>query len=111
VVKISGVQTGLEAVLDAAQRHGAHMVGRAGLGLSWLRLEDRGPDEMAGSVLELRRALEPAACMVLDAPPEVRGQLEPWSPLGPGARELARRVKERFDPEEVCNPGVYPGGI
>src|SRR3954447_2554990 len=85
VVKVSGVQTGLEAVLDAAQRHGAHMVGRAGLGLSWLRLEDRAPDEMARAVLELRRALEPAACMVLDAAPEMRAQLEPWSPLGPGA--------------------------
>jgi glycolate oxidase FAD binding subunit len=48
---------------------------------------------------------------VLDAPEEVRRELDPWDagrsqPLG-----LMRRVKERFDPHGACNPGVYVGGI
>ena len=28
-----------------------------------------------------------------------------------GAVELMRRVKARFDPARVCNPGVFVGGI
>ncbi len=42
VVRVSALQTQLADVLRAAQRHDALLVGRAGLGLSWLRLEQRG---------------------------------------------------------------------
>jgi glycolate oxidase FAD binding subunit len=111
IVKVSTLQTRLDAVLGAAERLGARMVGRAGLGLSWLAIEDREPGQTRAAVNELCRELEPAACVVLDAPAEVRRQLEPRSPLHAGALELNRRVKERFDPADVCNPGVYAGGI
>lgn len=111
VVRVSGLQTQLATVLSAAERLGAAVVGRAGLGLSWLALEDRGPDEMASAVGELRRELHPAACPVLDAPASVRARVDPWGPIDGGALELMRRVKQRFDPGNVCNPGVYVGGI
>jgi len=111
VIKVSGLQTQLTSVLSVAGRLGAVVVGRAGLGLSWLRLEDRGPGEMVAAIDEVRRELAPASCPVLDAPAEVRRQIDPWGPLDPGALLLMRRVKERFDPAGVCNPGVYVGGI
>ena len=78
------------------------MVGRAGLGLAWVTLE-RDPVE---GLAELRRVLEPAPCVVLDAPPDVRSAVDVWGPQDPAALELMRRVKQRFDPAGVCAPGV-----
>ena len=106
VVRISALQTQLTDVLRAAQHHDAALVGRAGLGLSWLRLEDRAPAEAVAAVEELRRDLSPAPCVVLDAPVEVRSALDPWDGIDAGALALMRRVKERFDPAGVCAPGM-----
>jgi glycolate oxidase FAD binding subunit len=106
VVRVSALQTQLKDVLHAAQRHDAALVGRAGLGLSWLRLEDRQPTEVVAAVEQLRRSLSPAPCVVLDAPAEVRSALDPWDGIDAGALALMRRVKERFDPAGVCAPGV-----
>lgn len=111
IVRVSALPAALPAVLGAASRLGARLVGRAGLGLSWLVLEDRSPEEAGAAVAELRRALSPAACVVLDAPPELRERVDPWGPVEPGALELMRRVKRRFDPAGVMAPGTYVGGI
>ena len=111
VVRVSGVQAELARVLRAAQGLGATAVGRAGLGISWLRLPASEPADAVAAVGALRRELAPAPCVVQDAPAEVRSALDPWGePDGPGV-ELMRRVKERFDPQGVCNPGVFVGGI
>jgi glycolate oxidase FAD binding subunit len=111
IVRVSGVQSGLERVLREAKRLGASVVGRAALGLSWLRVEDRSADEAAAAVRELRRALAPAACVVLDAPVDVRAQVDPWGPLDEPALAVMRRLKQRFDPAGACNPGLFAGGI
>jgi glycolate oxidase FAD binding subunit len=108
-VRVSGTQTALADVLAAAARRGARAVGRAGLGLAWLRVEDRSPDEIAAAVGELRRELAPVRCAVLDRPAGFPDP--PWPELEPGALGLMQRVKERFDPAGVCNPGVLAGGI
>ncbi len=108
VVRVSALQTALPSVLGAASRLDGRLVGRAALGISWLRLEDRSPDEDAAAVEELRRDLAPAACAVLDAPPAVRERVDPWGPIDAGAREVMRRVKERFDPDGTCNPRLFP---
>jgi glycolate oxidase FAD binding subunit len=100
VVRVSGLPTQLPRLLRAADRLGGSLVGRAGLGLSWLRL----PGLSAAGLEELRRALHPSPCVVLDRPPSV--ELDPWGPVDPGALALMRRVKERFDPAGVCNPGI-----
>ncbi|HYP48274.1 MAG TPA: FAD-binding oxidoreductase, partial [Thermoleophilaceae bacterium] len=94
VVRVCGVQTQLPALLRAAERAGASVVGRAGLGLSWLRLEERAPTEAAAAVAELRRALSPSPCVVQDGP----AALERMGPVEAPALALMRRVKERFDP-------------
>ena len=49
---------------------------------------------------------------MLDAPEELRREVDPWGMDGASpAVELMRRTKERFDPNGVCSPGVFAGGI
>ncbi|MBD0290828.1 MAG: hypothetical protein ICV74_06195, partial [Thermoleophilia bacterium] len=101
VVRVSALPTALARVLRLADRLDAAVVGRAGLGLSWLRLPPR--PELVGAV---RRELAPSPCVVLDAPPELRARVDAWGPVPEGLRRLAARVKERFDPEGVCGPAL-----
>jgi glycolate oxidase FAD binding subunit len=92
VLRVAGLPASLERVLVLADAVGAEVVGRAGVGTSWLRL----PVD-ADIVARARRALVPHPAVVTDAPAELRAALVP-----PRADEtLARlegRVKERFDP-------------
>jgi glycolate dehydrogenase FAD-binding subunit len=46
---------------------------------------------------------------VLDAPRHVREKVDVWGDAA--AFALMRRVKARFDPDNVCNPGIFVGGI
>ena len=101
VLRVSGLPAALARVLAA----GTSGVARAGLGLAWLRIPAL-PEE----VRRIRRELAPAACVLLDAPPALRVAVDAWGVRGP-AVELARRVKQRFDPGRVCNPGRHVGGI
>jgi glycolate oxidase FAD binding subunit len=102
VVRVSGLQAELARVMRAATGAGGELVGRAALGLSWIRVP---PDR----VEELRRALEPFPCVVLDAPAELRAALDVWD-AGQGF-ELARRIKQRFDPAGCFAPGTFAGGV
>ena len=90
VVKVSALQTDLPELLRLARDHGATLVGRAGLGLHWIRLDD---GDHLGLVEALRRRWTAA---VLDRPPGL--EVDRDGPMDPGARLLAERVKERFDP-------------
>jgi glycolate dehydrogenase FAD-binding subunit len=98
VLRVSTTQDGLADVLTAAREHGAVCVARAALGLAWLRLEQADADLVAA----LRARL--GTCVLLDAPAELRAQVDPWGPLR--AEPLMRRVKARFDPFDTCNPGL-----
>ncbi len=109
VVRVSGLASELPAVLRSAQQVGATLVGRAGLGLSWLTLHHQDTAEVVAGVEELRRQLRPFPCVVLDAPMAVREKVEVWGE--DEAVPLMRRVKARFDPHRVCNPGIFVGGI
>jgi glycolate oxidase FAD binding subunit len=91
VVKVSTLQTDLPELVRLARHHGAALVGRAGLGLHWLRLDD-GPAETL--VAQLRRRW---TATVLDRPAGL--EIARDGPADAGARELARRLKERFDPD------------
>ncbi len=109
VVRVSGLASALPRVLRSAQEVGASLVGRAGLGLSWMTLAERDASDLVSSIEEVRRRLDPFPCVVLDAPVEVREKVKVW---GEGdAVPLMRRIKARFDPHGVCNPGMYVGGI
>ena len=93
VVKVSGLPTRLPDLLRTADELGASLVGRAALGLSWLRLE-----EPTGAAVERLRQGWIAA--VQDRPAEL--DVDPWGEIDPAAQALMQRVKERFDPAGVC---------
>ncbi len=109
VVRVSGLPAELPKVLRSARELGASLVGRAGLGLSWVTLHDDDVGQMVASVEELRRRLRPFPCVVLGAPTALREKVDVWGEAD--ALPLMRRVKDRFDPAGVCNPGIFVGGI
>lgn len=109
VVRVSGLAADLPRVVRSAEEVGASLVGRAGLGLSWLALVGGDDSEVASSIDDLRRRLHPFSCVVLDAPEAVRAKVDVWGEAR--AVSLMRRVKARFDPHGVCNPGLFVGGI
>jgi glycolate oxidase FAD binding subunit len=108
VLRVAALPADLAHVLAAAREQGATAVGRAGVGTTWLTLPaGAGPEQ----VRAVRAALRPHPVVVTDAPEAVRTAIDPWDvPEGPEL-ELMRRVKERFDPEGRCNPGIFAGGI
>ena len=109
VLRVSGLASELPVVVRAAEEAGASIVGRAGLGLSWLTLGGEDGGEMVSGIDELRRRLHPFPCVVLDAPQEVREKVDVWGDAQ--AVPLMRRVKDRFDPHGICNPGIFVGWI
>jgi glycolate oxidase FAD binding subunit len=111
VVRVSGVPSGLPRVLAAADRVGGTVVGRAGLGISWVSVAAESAGEVAGLVGDLRGDLAPAPCVLFDAPADVRRTLDPWGPLEPAVAALGRRLKERFDPAGILNAGIFAGGV
>ena len=111
VARVSGLPDRLESVLRTAARLHGSLVGRAGLGVSYVTLPPGEPEELAMAVEDLRRELAPFACAVLDAPVDVRERVEVWGVTDEPLIELMRRVKERFDPSGVCSPGTFVGGI
>lgn len=111
VIRVSGRPTGLAEACIAAQVAGGTLVGRATLGLSWIALPTAAPGELVTAIARVRQVLAPSPCVVLDAPPYVRAHLDPWDHPEDAALVLMRRVKERFDPGRICNPGIFVGGI
>jgi FAD/FMN-containing dehydrogenase len=98
VLRVSTTQEGLADVLAAADEHGALCVARAAHGLAWLRFGSADGELIAA----LRARL--GACVLLDAPAELRRAVDPWGPLT--AEPLMRRIKARFDPHDILNPGL-----
>jgi glycolate oxidase FAD binding subunit len=93
VMKVSGLPTRLPDLLRTADELGASLVGRAALGLSWLRLEE----PSAAAVERLRQGWIVA---VQDRPAHL--DVDPSDEIDPATQALMQRVKERFDPAGVC---------
>ena len=105
VVRVSGLPALLPTLVEAAERAGGGLVGRAGLGLYWLRM----PGASADQLERLREELSPHPCVILDRPPSL--DIDPWGPVESGSLELMRRIKNGFDRAGVCSPGTYVGGL
>jgi len=97
VVRVHALPTEIARVLRAVP--GATAVGRAGVGTIWLQV----PSDF--DVTQLRGAITPLTCVVLDAPPSSRGT-DPFSLKARPERALMQSLKDRFDPENRCNPGL-----
>ena len=111
VIRVSHTQSQLEQLLGMTSLEGASAVGRVALGVSWVTLRGKEPGDVATSVHDMRSRLSPAACVILDAPAEVRSLVDPWGVSEGPELTLMRRTKDRFDPRGVCNRGIYVGGI
>jgi glycolate oxidase FAD binding subunit len=105
LLRLAARPSQLSTVLRAVAACNGTLVGRAALGCSFVELE-------VDAVVGLRAGLPPGAVsIVLDAPSAARRDLDPWGSPDAGALELMRRIKARFDPTGVCNPGLFVGGI
>jgi glycolate oxidase FAD binding subunit len=106
LVRVSARPTALGRVLEAVRASDGRAVGRAAVGHTFVDLD---PAALATFIGDLPGGVVP---VVLDAPDQLRGSVDPWGPPPDAAAlELMRRVKQRFDPARACNPGVFVGGI
>ncbi len=106
LLRVAARPSTLADVLAATDDCGGTLVGRAAFGHSFIEVD---PAELE----RLSERLPAGAWTVLiDAPAPLRAGRDPWgrSPQ-PRTIELMRQLKARFDPAQVCNPGVFVGGI
>ena len=108
-VKVSALPGDLERVIGVTERRRGSLVGRAGLGLFWVRLPSGG--DVPGTVARVRTELRRASlhCVLLDG--AVGTGAEVWGDVDAGTLGVMRAVKSRFDPAGVCAPGLFVGGI
>jgi glycolate dehydrogenase FAD-binding subunit len=109
-VKVSTVAAAAARVIGSADRIGASVVGRAGMGLFWISL-DGDDSELVAAIDELRGSLTEWHAVVLDAPESVRRKVDVWGRDDDGAVGVMKRLKRRFDPHRKCNPGLFVGTI
>jgi glycolate oxidase FAD binding subunit len=117
-VKISAPPAELAGVLDstlgASSRLGVtpRITGHAGIGVTYVGLSDGDEEARAGVVEELREIWlrRGGSVVVREAPPAFKERVEAWGPIGTRL-DLTRRVKEKFDPRGILNPGRFVGGI
>jgi glycolate oxidase FAD binding subunit len=117
-VKISAPPAELAGVLDstlgASSRLGVtpRITGHAGTGATYVGLSGGDEEARAGVVEELREIWlrRGGSVIVREAPPAFKERVEAWGPIGTRL-DLTRRVKEKFDPRGVLNPGRFVGGI
>jgi len=117
-VKISAPPAELAGVLDstlgASSRLGVtpRITGHAGIGVTYVGLSGGDEEARAGVVEELREIWlrRGGSVIVREASPAFKERVEAWGPIGTRL-DLTRRVKEKFDPRGILNPGRFVGGI
>ncbi|CAA9465472.1 MAG: Glycolate dehydrogenase, FAD-binding subunit GlcE [uncultured Rubrobacteraceae bacterium] len=117
-VKISAPPAELAGVLDstlgASSRLGVtpRITGHAGTGVTYVGLSGGDEEARAGVVEELREIWlrRGGSVVVREASPVFKERVEAWGPIGTRL-DLTRRVKEKFDPRGILNPGRFVGGI
>ncbi len=117
-IKISAPPAELTGVLDStlgacARRDvSPRITGHAGVGVTYVALSGADDEARAQVVEELREiwSRRGGSVVVREAPATFKKRVEVWGPLG-SRLELTRRVKEKFDPRGILNPGRFVGGI
>ncbi|HEV2743238.1 MAG TPA: FAD-binding oxidoreductase [Rubrobacter sp.] len=117
-IKISAPPAELAGVLDstlgASSRLGVtpRITGHAGTGVTYVGLSGSDEEARAGVVEELREIWlrRGGSVIVREASPAFKERVEAWGPIGTRL-DLSRRVKEKFDPRGIVNPGRFVGGI
>jgi glycolate oxidase FAD binding subunit len=101
------------AALEAARADGglaARWWAYAGHGIVFAQVAAE-PETLAQRITTLRReASERRGSLVVTAlPAALVGAIDPWGPVA--ALALMRSLKQRFDPNDILNPGRFVGGI
>jgi glycolate oxidase FAD binding subunit len=105
----------LDSTLGACSRRGLdapRITGQAGIGVLYVGLSGGDEDGQVAVAEELREiwVRRGGSVVVREAPVSFKRRVEAWGPLGTRL-ELTRRVKEKFDPRGIMNPGRFVGGI
>jgi glycolate oxidase FAD binding subunit len=111
IVRVAGLPSELARISRTVDGIGGSVVGRGALGVLWAELQGDDPQDLVGRIEELRHDLDPLRCVVLDAGRGVREKIDVWGGNQDSSVELMRRIKARFDPKGLCNPGVFVAGI
>ncbi len=103
----------LDSVLGACSRRDVapRISGHAGTGVTFVALP--GEEEAQAGVIEELREIwvrRGGSVVVTKAPVSLKRRVEAWGPAGDHLG-LSRRVKEKFDPRGILNPGRFVGGI
>ncbi len=110
-VDLAGV---LDSVLGACERRGVtpRITGHAANGVTLVGLSGGGEEAQVRVVEELREiwVRRGGSLVVQKAPLSMKKRIDAWGPAG-DYLGLTRRVKEKFDPRGVLNPGRFLGGI
>jgi len=95
---------------DAQDIQWSYVVQACGIGL--LKLTTTNENTLSGLIQSLRAAMESqgGSLVVLQLSPALRSKIDSWG-TAPDSLPLMRRVKERFDPAGILNPGRFVGGI
>jgi glycolate dehydrogenase FAD-binding subunit len=110
----AGLTDVLDGTLGAAGRREitARITGHAASGVTYAGLSGGDEEAQAAIIEELRQIIVPrgGSVVVQKAPTSLKKRVEVW---GPARDKLAinRRVKEKFDPPGILNPGRFIGGI
>ena len=110
----TALPTILGSIVELAHTRGIepHVAGHAGTGVTFVGLSGGDAGSIGELLGELRAHVARAegSVVVLQAPLDIKDSIDVWGPIG-DALPLMRRVKERFDPEGILNPGRFVGGI
>ena len=117
IVKLAIVPGELSATLAwLAAAAGEHrldheVIGRAGLGVLYVRLNGEASEQVS-LVTALRERLPAGrgSAVIQSADPALKAAVDVWGPVGDGLR-IMQEVKRRFDPTGTLNPGRGPGGL
>jgi glycolate oxidase FAD binding subunit len=81
-------------------------------GIGVLKLKAAQEEKLPPVIHSLRTAIESqrGSVVVLQIPALLQSKIDTWGAV-PDSIALMRRVKQRFDPAEILNPGRFVGGI
>ena len=105
----------LDSTLGACSRRGLdapRVTGQAATGVVYVGLSGGDEDGRVAVAEELREiwVRRGGSVVVREAPVSFKRRVEVWGPMGTRL-ELTRRLKEKFDPRGIMNPGRFVGGI
>ena len=102
----------MHAIARATARFGVRpsVRGSVAAGVLYAGFPVQAPEVATGIVSDLRSAISEGSVVVQGGPARLRAEMDVWGPVG-NALDLMRRVKHRFDPAGILNPGRFVGGI